>query len=77
MANFLDFSIVMVQLQLIALMVEIYILIKGALNLLNSITKKEDILNLINYFKKYPSRSAKKNIPLNVLVMFLKLIFWF
>lgn len=25
------------------------------------ITKKEDILNLINYFKKYPSRSAKKN----------------
>ena len=24
------------------------------------ITKKEDILNLINYFKKYPSRSAKK-----------------
>jgi len=25
------------------------------------LTKKEDILNLINYFKKYPSRSAKKN----------------
>lgn len=25
------------------------------------ITKKEDILNLIKYFKKYPSRSAKNN----------------
>ena len=25
------------------------------------ITKKEDILNLIEYFKKYPSRSAKNN----------------
>lgn len=25
------------------------------------LTKKEDILNLIEYFKKYPSRSAKKN----------------
>lgn len=25
------------------------------------ITKKEDILNLIDYFKKYPSRSAKNN----------------
>lgn len=25
------------------------------------ITKKEDILNLIEYFKKYPSRSAKSN----------------
>lgn len=25
------------------------------------VTKKEDILNLIEYFKKYPSRSAKNN----------------
>ncbi len=25
------------------------------------ITKREDILNLLEYFKKYPSRSAKKN----------------
>lgn len=25
------------------------------------LTKKDDILNLIEYFKKYPSRSAKKN----------------
>jgi hypothetical protein len=25
------------------------------------ITKREDILKLIEYFKKYPSRSAKKN----------------
>ena len=25
------------------------------------VTKKEDILNLIDYFKKYPPRSAKNN----------------
>jgi hypothetical protein len=25
------------------------------------VTKKEDVLNLIEYFKKYPSRSAKNN----------------
>jgi hypothetical protein len=25
------------------------------------ITKREDILNLVEYFKKHPSRSAKKN----------------
>ena len=25
------------------------------------VTKKKDILNLIEYFKKYPSRSAKNN----------------
>lgn len=25
------------------------------------VTKKEDILNLVEYFKKYPSRSAKNN----------------
>jgi hypothetical protein len=25
------------------------------------VTKKEDILNLIEYFKEYPSRSAKNN----------------
>jgi len=25
------------------------------------VTKKEDVLNLVEYFKKYPSRSAKNN----------------
>ena len=36
------------------------------------VTKKEDILNLIEYFKKYPSRSAK-NHRLHLVLEFYKL----
>jgi len=37
------------------------------------VTKKEDILNLIEFFKKYPSRSAKNN-RLHLLPKFYELI---
>jgi hypothetical protein len=36
------------------------------------VTKKEDILNLIEYFKKYPSRSAKNN-RLHLIPKYFKL----
>ena len=37
------------------------------------VTKKEDILNLIEYFKKYPSRSAKNN-RLHLIPRYFELI---
>jgi len=36
------------------------------------VTKKEDVLNMIEYFKKYPSRSAKKN-RLHLIPKYFKL----